>query len=106
MRVTIYCKGAPLLSSEGKCIADSCTDRIHDTTKNVDLPVLLKTKKVGSAMSLEKVTLAGVAMLRYEVNLIAAVDIASLEKVADGFAGSISGTMWLHGLYPTKIQLA
>jgi hypothetical protein len=105
MNVTIYCKGAPVLSSDGKSITKSCTDRIHNTIKDRGLPVFQGENVVGSAVRFEKVTVAGVAMLRYEAHVIAEVDVASLQQVAEGYAGSISGAMWLQGLYPQKIQL-
>lgn len=106
MHITIYCKGAPLLSSYGEGNTDSSTDNIHDTVKDAVLPVFLGTKEVGSAVSFEKVTVGRVAMLKYEVNLKVAIDTVSLQAVANGYAGSISGAMWLHGLYPKAIQLS
>ncbi len=106
MPIFIYCSVPPLYGPDNNIISTSCTDRVNDTTQNCGgIPVLLEHKEVGRAVTLEKTVVDGVSMLKYEVDLAEPLSDTSLVTFADGYAGSVSGSMWVKGLYPKKIQL-
>lgn len=103
IQVKIIAHGPPLYDSEDKCVGYS-TNRVRDTTKNIDLLVVHNYKEIGFAVSMERTEHLGMDSLVFDGYVNEIPD--DVEKTEDGYLLSgVKAHGWINGTYPHTLKL-